>query len=67
MYHKKSEKSMREIAAIKHEAQEQEREIYDLAHVGASSMASIQTKNKDVKATIKSLPVNLNASLKIKK
>ena len=32
-YHKKSEKSMRELAAIKMEADEQERDIYDLAHV----------------------------------
>ena len=58
---------MREIAAIKHEAQEQEREIYDLAHVGQSSMASIKTKQKEVPVTIQSMPINLNAALKIKK
>ena len=58
---------MREIAAVNLEANEQEREIYDLAHVGQSSMVSIQNKQREVVATIQSMPVNLNAHLKIKK
>ena len=41
---------MRELAAIKMEAMENEREIYDLAH--ASSLVSVKTKKKEVPATI---------------
>lgn len=43
-YHKKSEKSMRELAALKMEACEQERQMYDFAGIGNSSIASLQTK-----------------------
>ena len=43
-YHKKSEKSMRELAALKMEACEQERLMYDFANIGNSSIVSIQPK-----------------------
>ena len=70
-YHKKSEKSMRELAALKMEACEQERQMYDFAGVGNSSIASLQTKQnkkkEGVPPKIKSIPVDLNAKLKIKK
>ena len=35
---------MRELAALKMEACEQERQMYDFAGIGNSSIASLQTK-----------------------